>query len=188
MAKNEASSQASEEKVEQSAPQGGATKQIILAGVVLMGLVVGSAGAAVFAASLLIKPVADPAAALIEQETASGTEDEAGATAEEYEQFSFGQDTDGDIVTNVAETSGRRYLCTHPVFTVQSGVLNEESKRLKLKSFIIALLSDKTMESLTAQGAMRDVCREIVEQANADPTLELNGAIKSVDMEKWVIQ
>jgi flagellar basal body-associated protein FliL len=178
MAKNEAENQEAADDAEQSSGKGNGVKQLILACALLMGMMVGSATAAVFAAGMLIKPTdAQLAAAVVED--AKVKDDGNGET----EPFAF----EAPIIVNVKGTDGRRFLKCEPKFSIKKGELSKiEDAKVEFKDLLITLLRRKTMEQLNADDATPAIAREIVESANAK--LNLDGAVKKVSFDSFVIQ
>ena len=155
-------------------------KQLILGVALLLGMVVGSASAAVVIASIALRP-SDPQAAKSEEPAAQPT------TAESSEgQLEF--PIEEALIVNVRQTNQRRYLSVKPVFAM----VNEDAleaikkKQGELQDLLIGVLKAKTLDELDDPEITRTLGREIQELANAK--LDLNEGISRVYFTQLVVQ
>ena len=155
-------------------------KQVLLGMALLLGMVVGSASAAVVIASIALKP-SDPQAAKPEEPTVQP------ATAESNEgQLEF--PIEEALIVNVRQTNQRRYLSVKPVFAM----VNEDAleaikkKQGELQDLLIGVLKAKTLDELDDPEITRTLGREIQELANAK--LDLNEGISRVYFTQLVVQ
>ena len=94
----------------------GGLRQLVLATLLLLGLVIGSASAAVVIASVALRPAETEPAVPDESE---GKETEGQEVEVDPQEFAFEE----AIIVNVRQTNQRRYLSTKPVFVM----VNNES-------------------------------------------------------------
>ena len=197
MAKTEApaSAPAAAPAAEQASPASGG-KQVLLTGVLLLGLMVGSSSAAVLAASLLLKPA--PAAQAAEGEggdaaAAAGSEAAAApADAAKGDKAAAGARIQvafkDPIIVNVYRTNQRRLLSCQPVFVVSSEAAKKtlEDRMVDLQDLLIGVLKGKTLEQLDDPGVTSEVAREITELVNNK--FELGSGVIEVKFSQFVVQ
>ena len=155
-------------------------KQLLLGMALLLGMVVGSASAAVVIASIALRP-SDPQAAKPEEPTGQP------ATAESSDgQLEF--PIEEALIVNVRQTNQRRYLSVKPVFAMVSEDALEaiKKKQGELQDLLIGVLKAKTLDELDDPEITRTLGREIQELANA--RLDLNGGIGRVYFTQLVVQ
>ncbi len=174
-------------------PAKGGLKQALLGVVLLSGLVIGSASAAVVVASIVMQPSASTSVPGHEgaEATSSADTDSAktGAEAKEStkkEKYEFAMEE--PLVVNVYQTKQRRYLSVKPVFVMESkAALGElEEKRVELQHLLIGVLKAKTLEQLDDPEITNALGREIQETANIK--LALDPGIASVYFTEFVVQ
>jgi len=210
MAKNEAGG----DKAPEQKPAGsGGLKQLILAGLLLVGMVIGSASAAIVAASYMMKSSetdasntaagddAESAKDALDKETVttfnksqeSAPEEQQEKTDDPAElQFSF----DEPQLVNVQRTQHRRYLSCKPVFYMSNRKAREAMEKkwsVDLQNLMIPILKSKTLDQLDAPDITKEIAREITEAVNAkirlmDDDGNLIGKVVQVKFTQFVVQ
>jgi len=196
MAKKDAGT---DEAQERKAGRTGGAKQLLLAGALLAGLMMGSAGAAVVAASILIRPQTSDKAP---DEAKSDTAEQASAESKTeptptVEEGKTGSNPDIDkptftfenpLIVNVKETSLRRFLRCRPVFVMADEKAKEKiaSLEVELRDLLIPLLKSKTMNQLDEANITQDISREIMEAVNGK--LRLEKELIDVKIPEFVVQ
>ncbi len=160
----------------QSKPASGRARQILFSLVLLVGLVAGSAAAAVVAAMFVVKPVQSEAAPAEQEPLPSEDGDECDFTL------------DQDLLVNVYQTQQRRYLSVRPVFVVASkeGLEELKEKAVELQHILIGMLKGKTLEQLDDPQITNTLGREIMETVNLK--LDLESPIVRVRFTQFVVQ
>ncbi len=162
---------------EEKEPSGGGAKQMLMTALVLLGLIGGSAGAAVLAAMFVVK--AQPVAAVPAESEPEPAADE---TEKEYE-LTFEE----DLLVNVRDTQQRRYLSARPVLVLdnESALKHLQEKKGELRHLLITLLKSKTLKQLDEPQAADATCREIIETVNAK--FELKSPVQRAYFTQFVV-
>jgi len=153
----------------------------LIAAALLIGMVIGSASAALVVASLLLRNT--PARA--EAEPAPPAEKAAQTgKAEKPCEYTI----DSPLIVNVYQTQERRYLSVKPVFVLTGLPVLEKVKtnEAELQHILIGLLKGKTLDQLDDPDAGNVLGREIQETANAK--LNLDQGITRVYFTQFVVQ
>jgi flagellar FliL protein len=162
-----------------------AAPQRLMAAVLLLGMVVGSASAAVVVASIVLRVGRAPAAAAQDAEgPAADTADKSGRKAEKTFEFTL----ENPLIVNVYETQERRYLSVKPVLVLDSAAALEKvrANQSELQHLLIGMLKGKTLEQLDDPDAANVIGREVQETANLK--LKLDHAITRVYFTQFVVQ
>lgn len=147
--------------------------------VLLAGLILGSASAAVVAASLVVRPAA-PRQAETAPAVAKAEEQKAEAPCE----FTLEE----PLIVNVYQTQQRRYLSVKPVLVLKgkSTLEKVKAKQVELQHLMIGILKHKTLEQLDDPDAANGIGREVQEMANLK--LDVDAGIMSVYFTQFVVQ
>ena len=196
MAKNDGGTDKAQE---QKPVRSGGMKQLLLAGAILAGLMIGSASAAVVAASILIKPQTPVKAAdtgegdtaeqvSVEKKAEPAPAGEKGKTgsaaAEDKPTFTFEE----PLIVNVKDTSLRRFLRCRPVFIMADKKAQERiaSLEVELRDLLIPLLKSKTMDQLDETNITQDISRQIMDAVNVK--LHMEKQLVDVKIPEFVVQ
>ena len=191
--------EAAEGAEEQSPARKDGTKQVLVAGVLLFGMVIVSASAAVLVASLLIKPDAvigpgsngpaavkgaDAVTARPGQDPEKSERERPAVAGKAGPQIEF----EDALIVNVYRTNQRRFLSCKPVFVMADEKVKKalEGRLVDLKDLLITLLKGKTLDQLDEPGVTHEIAREIVEIANEK--LKLDSGIVRVKFTQFVVQ
>lgn len=162
-------------------PAKSGAKQWILAILLLAGLVIGSASAAVVVASILIRPSGPQA----EKKAAEAKADEEKKAGEKKPcEFAL----ENALIVNVYQTQQRRYLSVKPVFVLDSEDTQKKlkDKQVELQHLMISVLKKKTLDQLDDPDSANVIGREIQEMVNLK--FSLNNAVTSVYFTQFVVQ
>jgi flagellar FliL protein len=153
----------------------------LTAAALLVGMVIGSASAALVVASLLLRNTPAPA----EAETTKPVEK---AAAGEKEMKPCEYTIDNPLIVNVYQTQERRYLSVKPVFVLTGAAMLEKVKtnQAELQHILIGILKGKTLDQLDDPDAGNVLGREIQETANTK--LDLDQGITRVYFTQFVVQ
>lgn len=153
----------------------------LMAAALLIGMVIGSASAALVVASLLLRNAPAPAAV---ETTTSPEKTAAGAKDEKPCEYTI----DNPLVVNVYQTQERRYLSVKPVFVLTGATMLEKVKanEAELQHILIGILKGKTLDQLDDPDAGNVLGREIQETANTK--LDLDQGITRVYFTQFVVQ
>jgi len=153
----------------------------LMAAALLVGMVIGSASAALVVASLLLRNTPAPAAA----EPAASAEK---APVSEKDQKPCEYTIDNPLIVNVYQTQERRYLSVKPVFVLTGATMLEKIKanQAELQHLLIGILKGKTLDQLDDPDAGNVLGREIQETANTK--LDLDQGITRVYFTQFVVQ
>jgi flagellar FliL protein len=153
----------------------------LMAAALLVGMVIGSASAALVVASLLLR------------NTPAHTEAEAAESAEKAAhgdkiQKPCEYTIDNPLIVNVYQTQERRYLSVKPVFVLTGAAVMEKVKanQAELQHILIGILKGKTLDQLDDPDAGNVLGREIQETANTK--LDLDQGITRVYFTQFVVQ
>jgi len=180
MAKEDTDAKAQEKNAPVSKGSGKGTFLGIL---LLVGLMVGCASAAVVAASMVMRAEkGDQAAA--DDATPDQAVAEGNAQKAEHHEFTLKD----PIIVNVYQTQQRRFLSAMPVLILKSSdALNKvEERQAELKDLLIGIFKTKTLADLDAPDITAVLGREIVEAVNAK--LELDSGLSRVLFAQFVVQ
>ena len=166
---------------ETASPPTGKGKGMLLAAVLLLAMIIGSASAAVAIASVALRPSQPPETQPSED---TGLTEAPGEEAEEAQEFTF----DEPMIVNVRDTDQRRYLSAKPVFVVTN---KEELAKLvdkqgELQNLLIGVMKSKTLPQLDDPQITGSLGREIQDIANAK--LGMDGKITRVYFTQLVVQ
>ena len=153
----------------------------LMAAALLVGMVIGSASAALVVASLLLRN----APAHADAETAKPAEKAAaGDKAEKSCEYSV----ENPLIVNVYQTQERRYLSVKPVFVLTGAAALEKLKTngAQLQNILIGILKGKTLDQLDDPDSVNVLGREIQETANTK--LDLDQGITRVYFTQFVVQ
>ncbi len=91
------------------------------------------------------------------------------------------------IIVNLAETNGQRYLKVNLQLEMSDGKLEEEltARRAQLMDLIIAILSSKTIDEVSATIGRNRLKREMIDKLNAEL---VTGKIINIYFTEFVIQ
>lgn len=150
-------------------------RNLLLAGLLLLGLTIGSASAAVVVAAIVIKP------------TPTAEEKKEAETPKEHQkpcEFAF----ENQLIVNVYQTQQRRYLSVKPILVCDG---EETQRKLKEKTgevqhMLIGVLKTKTLEQLDDPDATDAIGRELQETVNMK--LGLKNGVTSVHFIQFVVQ
>jgi flagellar FliL protein len=153
----------------------------LMAAALLVGMVIGSASAALVVASLLLRNT--PA-----HTEAEKTESVEKAPAGDKIQKPCEYAMENPLIVNVYQTQERRYLSVKPVFVLTgAGVLEKiKANQAELQHILIGLLKGKTLDQLDDPDAGNVLGREIQETANTK--LDLDQGITRVYFTQFVVQ
>ncbi len=165
-------------------PGKGRAGQVLISVALALGMVVGSASAALVVASLVMKNRA-PAAEAASEGKAAGKPEAASAKEEKPSELAI----ENPLIVNVYQTQQRRYLSVKPVLVFAGEKpLKEvkEGKMVELQHIMIGILKRKTLDQLDDPDATNTIGRELQETLNLK--LNLNNAITSVYFTQFVVQ
>jgi len=170
-------------------PSGRGAKTAALGAVLLLGLVIGSASAAVVVASIALRPSRGAPAkdAATTREAAETEQDNAGNESVDF--TLVGDDGKPEaLIVNVRNTQQRRYLSARPVFVLANEEVKKkvEERNVELRHALITILKTKTLEQLDDPQIGNTLGREIREIANAK--LGLENGITHVYFTQLVVQ
>jgi flagellar FliL protein len=153
----------------------------LMAAALLVGMVIGSASAALVVASLLLRNTpaqAEADAAKPPEKAAAGVKPEKPC---EYT-------VENPLIVNVYQTQERRYLSVKPMFVLAGSAVLEKLKAndAELQHILIGILKGKTLEQLDDPDAVNVLGREIQETANTK--LDLDQGITRVYFTQFVVQ
>jgi flagellar FliL protein len=153
----------------------------LMAAALLVGMVIGSASAALVVASLLLRNTPAQAAA---PKAPAAEKTAAGDKAEKPCEYTV----DNPLIVNVYQTQERRYLSVKPVFVLTGDTILEKVKtnQAELQHILIGILKGKTLDQLDDPDAANVLGREIQETANAK--LDLDQGITRVYFTQFVVQ
>jgi flagellar FliL protein len=147
----------------------------------LVGMVIGSASAALVVASLLLRsaPPHDEAEAAKPAEKAA-----AGEKSEKPCEYTM----ENSLIVNVYQTQERRYLSVKPVFVLTDSTTLKKIRdnEAELQHILIGILKGKTLDQLDDPDAVNVLGREIQETANTK--LDLDQGITRVYFTQFVVQ
>jgi len=153
----------------------------LMAMALLVGMVIGSASAALVVASLLLRNA--PAHA---EAQAPKAPEKAAAAAKTEKTCEY--TVENPLIVNVYQTQERRYLSVKPVFVLTSATVLDKLKTndAELQHILIGILKGKTLEQLDDPDAVNVLGREIQETANTK--LDLDQGITRVYFTQFVVQ
>jgi flagellar FliL protein len=156
------------------------SKQRIWPAILLIVCVIlGTASAAVVAASVIIRPAPEKT-----PETVAAKEQAGESKDSELCEFTLEE----PLIVNVYQTQQRRYLSVKPVLVLRGKAALDQikSKQVELQHLLIGILKHKTLEQLDDPDAPNSIGREVQEMANLK--LDVNASVESVYFTQFVVQ